>query len=53
MKWYNQLLLLGLINVHIPMWTSTIPQLLGMWGYSSVYDGWTSLVGVTAPPRRF
>ena len=28
-------------------------QLLGMWDYASVYDGWTSLVGVTAPPRRF
>ena len=28
-------------------------QLLGMWGYASVSDGWTSLVGVTALPRRF
>ena len=28
-------------------------QLLGMWGYASVGDGWTSLVGVTALPRRF
>ena len=28
-------------------------QLLGMWGYASVSDGWTSLVGVTTLPRRF
>ena len=28
-------------------------QLLGMWDYASVCDGWTSLVGVTALPRRF
>ena len=28
-------------------------QLLGMWGYASVSDGWTSLVRVTALPRRF
>ena len=28
-------------------------QLLGMWGYTSVCDGWTSLAGVTALPRRF
>ena len=28
-------------------------QLLGMWGYASVSDGWTSLVGVTALPRKF
>ena len=28
-------------------------QLLGMWGYASVCDGWTSLVGVTAPPGDF
>ena len=28
-------------------------QLLGMWGCASVCDGWTSLVGVTALPRRF
>ena len=35
----NQLLVLGLINVHIPTPTSTIPQLSGMWGYASVMDG--------------
>ena len=28
-------------------------QLLGVWGYASVCDGWNSLVGVTALPRRF
>ena len=28
-------------------------QLLAMWGYASVCDGWTCLVGVTALPRRF
>ena len=28
-------------------------QLLRMWGSASICDGWTSLVGVTAPPRRF
>ena len=28
-------------------------QLLGVWGYASVCDGGTSLVGVTALPRRF
>ena len=28
-------------------------QLLGMWGYASVSDGWTFLVGVTILPRRF
>ena len=28
-------------------------QLLGMWGYASVTDRWTSLVGVTTLPRRF
>ena len=28
-------------------------QLLGMQGYASVSDGWTSLVGVTTLPRRF
>ena len=30
MKPHNQLLMLGLINVHIPMWTSKYLQLLGM-----------------------
>ena len=53
MKPHDRLLLLGLINVHIPTQTSQYLQLLGMWGYASVCDGWTSLVGVTAPPRRF
>ena len=28
-------------------------QLLGMWDYASVCEGWTSLVGVTAPSSRF
>ena len=28
-------------------------QLLGMWDYASVCDGWASLVVVTAPPTRF
>ena len=28
-------------------------QLLGMWGYVSVCDGWTFLVDVTTLPRRF
>ena len=28
-------------------------QLLGMWDYASVFDGWTSWAGVTTVPRRF
>ena len=54
MKLHNQLLLLGLINMHIPTHTDfTIPPAVGYVGSASVCDGWTSLVAATAPPRRF